>query len=128
MLAPRVTLLCHDASTKKHIGYTKIGKIVIGDNVFVGANSVILPGVRVGDNVVIGANSTISKDIPAGSVVVGSPAKEICSLDDYLRRMNALKENALIYDEKYTVRGNITTEMKKEMCKALESNRIAFVE
>ena len=42
-LAPRVHILCHDASTKAFLNYTKIGRVNIGNNVFVGAESVILP-------------------------------------------------------------------------------------
>lgn len=47
-IAPRVHILAHDASTKKRLGYTRIGLVGIGDNVFVGADSVILPGVQLG--------------------------------------------------------------------------------
>lgn len=72
-LAPRVHILCHDASTKQFLGYTKIGKVVIGNNVFIGANTVILPNVKIGDNVIVGANSTITHDIPDNSLVVGTP-------------------------------------------------------
>ena len=57
-LAPRVHVLCHDASTKQFLGYTKIGCVTIGNDVFIGAESVILPGVSIGNRVVIGANST----------------------------------------------------------------------
>ena len=42
----------HDASTKKILGYSKVGRVVIGDNVFVGTRAIILPGVRIGNNVV----------------------------------------------------------------------------
>ena len=49
-----VYLIAHDASTKKHIGYTKIGQIHIGNNVFIGANATVLPNVTIGDNSVIG--------------------------------------------------------------------------
>lgn len=42
-MAPRVHVLCHDASTKQFIGYTKIGGVKVGNNVFVGADTVILP-------------------------------------------------------------------------------------
>ena len=52
-LAPRVHILAHDASTKRELGYTIIGKVKIGDNVFIGAGSVILPNVKIGNNVVI---------------------------------------------------------------------------
>lgn len=51
--------------------------IEIGDNVWIGMNSVVLPGVKIGDNTIIGANSTVTKDIPSNSVAVGSPCKVI---------------------------------------------------
>ena len=85
-LAPRVHILCHDASTKLFLGYTKIGRVTIGDNVFIGAGTIILPGVTIGSNVVIGANSTVTHDIPENSVAVGSPARVIKSLDNYLAK------------------------------------------
>ena len=49
--------------------------ITIGNNVWIGANSVILPGVTIGDNSVIGAGSVVTKDIPANVVAVGNPCK-----------------------------------------------------
>jgi acetyltransferase-like isoleucine patch superfamily enzyme len=59
------------------------GNIKIGDNIFVGARSTILPNVVLGDNVVIAANSVITKDIESNSVVAGIPAKKIMTLDEY---------------------------------------------
>ena len=85
-MAPRVHILCHDASTKVHLNYTKIGKVKIGDNVFIGAESVIMPNVIIGDNVIIGANSTVTRDIPTNVVVTGTPARVICTLEEYLSK------------------------------------------
>lgn len=51
--------------------------VFIGNNVWIGSNVIILPGVRIGDNCVIGAGSIVTKDIPANKVVVGNPAKII---------------------------------------------------
>ena len=79
----RVTLMAHDASTKKSLGYTKIGRISVGDNVFVGANTTILPNVSIGNNVVIGANSLVTKSIPDNCVVAGNPARVLCSLEEF---------------------------------------------
>ena len=53
------------------------GKVRIGDNVWIGGNVVICPGVTIGDNVVIGAGSVVTKDIPAWSVAAGNPCKVI---------------------------------------------------
>ena len=51
--------------------------VKIGDRCWIGANSIILPGVTIGNNVVIGAGSVVTKDIPDNVVAVGSPAKII---------------------------------------------------
>ena len=51
--------------------------VIIGDNVEIGSNTVILPGVTIGDNSTIGANSLVNKDIPSNSVAVGSPVMVI---------------------------------------------------
>ena len=51
--------------------------VVIGDNVLVGANAVVLEGVQVGDNAVVAAGAIVTEDVPPGAVVAGSPAKII---------------------------------------------------
>lgn len=53
------------------------GKVVIGDNVFIGANSLIVKECTIGNNVVIAAGSVITKDIPDNWIVGGAPAKKI---------------------------------------------------
>ena len=51
--------------------------VTIGHNVWIGGNSVILPGVHIGDNTVIGAGSVVTKDIPAWCVAAGNPCRVI---------------------------------------------------
>lgn len=113
-LAPRVHILAHDASTKTHLGYTKIGRVTIGNRVFIGAESVILPGVTIGDDVIIGANSTVTHDIPAGSVAVGSPARVICTIEEYLNKERERMKTAPVYGEEYTMRGNVTEDLRQK--------------
>jgi acetyltransferase-like isoleucine patch superfamily enzyme len=62
------------------------GAITIGDNVFIGYNAILLPGVNVGSNVIIGANSVVTRDVPDNSVVGGVPAKIIGTTLGYLER------------------------------------------
>lgn len=76
------------------------GKVTIGDNVFIGMNSIILKDVTIGDNVIIGAGSIVTKDVPPNSVVAGNPAKVISTLDKYYQKRIAAqkKEAALLYN------------------------------
>lgn len=124
--APRCHVLAHDASLCYHLGYARIGTVEIGNNVFVGADSVILPNVKIGDNVIIGAHSTVCRDIPSGVVAVGSPAKVICSTEEYLERNRKLMEIRPVYGEEYTLRGNITLEKKVKQYEELK-NGFGFV-
>lgn len=126
-MAPRVHILCHDASTKQFLGYTKIGRVNIGDNVFVGAESVILPGVTIGKNVIVGANSTVTHDIPDNSVVAGSPAKIICTLEEYLRKERKRMENSPCYDEEYTLRKNVSLEKRLKQKQELK-DKIGYID
>lgn len=128
-LAPRVHILAHDASTKSALGYTRIGIVNIGDNVFIGASSTILPGVTIGNNVVIGAGSVVNRDIPENSVAVGNPAKIVSSYDEYINRKKTEMMQVPVFDEKYTLRNkNFTKEMKNEMKKAVLKNGVGYVE
>ena len=127
-LGPRVHILAHDASTKTHLGYTKIGRVTIGNRVFIGAESVILPGVTIGDDVIIGANSTVTHDVPAGTVAVGSPARVICTIEEYLNKERERMKTAPVYGEEYTMRGNITELQKQEQKEALADGKIGYVD
>ncbi len=60
-----------------------VAPIKVGDNVFLGLGSIIMPGVTIGDNVVIGAGAVVTKDIPSNCVAVGVPAKPIKSIQEY---------------------------------------------
>ncbi|OOQ92697.1 capsule biosynthesis protein CapG [Bacillus cereus] len=62
------------------------GKIKVGNNVHIGINTVIMPGVTIGDNVVIGVGAVVTKDIPSNSIAAGVPARIIKSIDDYYEK------------------------------------------
>ena len=53
------------------------GDTVIGNDVWIGQNAVILPGVKIGDGAIIGLNSVVTKDVPPYTIVAGNPAREI---------------------------------------------------
>lgn len=93
-------ILAHDASTKKFIGYSKIGFVRIGNNVFIGNGAIILPDTTIGDNVIIGAGAIIASNVPSNSVMIGNPARRLCSCDEYIQRnLNRLKsDDAFVSD------------------------------
>ncbi|MGG0185171.1 acyltransferase [Bacillus rhizoplanae] len=92
------TILAHDASTKFYFGKSKIGKVKIGDRVFIGYNSLILCNVRIGSDVIVAAGSIVTKDIPDNSVVAGNPAKIIGKTSDYLEKHREFMKVKPIYD------------------------------
>lgn len=125
-LAPHVSILAHDASTIRDLGYAKIGLVNIGNKNFIGAGAIILPNVEIGDNCIIGAGSVVTKDVPKNSVYAGNPAKLICSTGDYINKNKRLMETSFVYDESWTIRGKITNEQKEKMKNDLKSG-IGFV-
>jgi len=99
-----VKLLTHDGATwlmndEKGRRY-RFQKIEIGNNVFVGVNSIVMPGVKIEDNVIVAAGSVITKSVPSGVVVAGVPAKIIGSYDEIKDKM--LKEYVSDQDMDYT--------------------------
>lgn len=98
-----VVLITHDGGTwafRDNSDFSKVikyGRINIGSYTFIGARSIIMPGVTIGERCVIGAGSIVTKDIPDGSVACGSPAKVITTTDDYAKKC---KECMRPYNEK----------------------------
>jgi acetyltransferase-like isoleucine patch superfamily enzyme/O-antigen/teichoic acid export membrane protein len=86
-IAEGVQFFTHDSGVwvfRKEFPHIDVmGPITIGNNVQVGVDAAIMPGVTVGDNVVIGARSMVTRDVPSNSVVVGSPAHVIMSIEEY---------------------------------------------
>ena len=66
----------------RNSGYEYGISVTIGDNVWIGGNAVIMPGVTIGDNVVIGAGSVVTKDIPANVIAAGNPCRVIREITD----------------------------------------------
>ena len=88
-IANGCSFITHDGAVwtlrdkEKFKNVDKFGKITIGNNVFIGTRSTIMPGVTIGDNCIIGACSLVTKSVPSGEVWAGVPAKKICTLDEY---------------------------------------------
>jgi acetyltransferase-like isoleucine patch superfamily enzyme len=73
-------ILSHDAAAARMNKTKGEGTTIIEDNVFIGVNSVVLPGVTIGLSSIIGAGSVVTTDTPPKSVAVGNPAKVIKTL------------------------------------------------
>lgn len=74
-MGPGVGLISANHSEEDYDRHIHGEPIVIGDNVWIGMNAVILPGVRIGDNVIIGANSVVNRDLPSNVVAAGNPCR-----------------------------------------------------
>lgn len=95
-LSRDVILLTHDYSIRnainafeenpENVKYKFLKPIAIGDNVFVGARAVILPGTEIGDDVIIGAGSVVKGKVPPKTVWGGAPARQLCTLEEYYKR------------------------------------------
>ncbi|MBE7018936.1 MAG: acyltransferase [Ruminococcaceae bacterium] len=86
-----VVFVCHDGGTlvfRHLVPDLEITKpITVGDNVFIGTRSIIMPGVHIGNNVIIAAGSVVSKDLPDNGVYGGVPAKFIKPMDEYFEKI-----------------------------------------
>lgn len=83
---PEVMVLAHDASTKTHLDYTRIARVRIGARAFIGARTIVMPGVTIGEDAIIGAGSVVTRDVGAGMVAAGSPARELMTTAEYIER------------------------------------------
>lgn len=116
------TLLAHDASTKKFLGYSKVGRIDIGNDVFIGKGAIILPNTKIGNRVIVGAGCVVAKNIPDNSVVVGNPCKILCSFDEYIEKNRKMIETNPVYEKSFSEK---TKEEKERMWRELDG-RVGF--
>lgn len=63
------------------------GKIVIGDYVYIGTNSLVMPGVTLGDHTLVAAGSVVTKSYQGGVVLAGNPARVVCTIKEYYEKM-----------------------------------------
>lgn len=123
----RVTLMAHDASTKKLTGYTRLGRIKIGDHVFLGANATVLPGVTIGNGAVIGAGSVVTHDVPAGAVAVGVPARVIGTTQELKKRAETEMAQNGAFGASYRMGAGLTAEKQEELLRATDG-KIAYID
>lgn len=73
--------------------------ILVGDNVFIGMNSIILPGTVIGNNVVIGAGSVVRGNIPSNTIVTGNPAQVVGDIKEYAEKTKNRTDKDVIIDK-----------------------------
>jgi maltose O-acetyltransferase len=88
VFGPSVTVLAHDASSKIHIGHTRVGLVHIHENCFIGARSIILPGCTIGENSIVAAGSVVTSNIPENELWGGIPARKLMTLEEYRGKMD----------------------------------------
>jgi len=74
-LSPFVAVITHDSSLAHHTGQTRLGRVVVGNRVYVGVGAILLPGTTIGDDSVVGAGAVVHGEIPPGSLVTGNPSE-----------------------------------------------------
>lgn len=79
-IGPNVAIVSANHSLSDYTRYVPASPIEIGDDVWIGANSVILPGAKIGAGTVVGAGSVVVGDLPAGCVAVGNPCRPVKSI------------------------------------------------
>ncbi len=116
-----VKFITHDGGlwVLRNMGYglnlDKVGPIIVGNNVFIGVDTIILGNVKIGNNVIVGCKSVVTKDIPDNCIVAGVPAKIICSIDEfYEKNKNKLfNTKKMSFEEKKNFYLNEFSELKK---------------
>lgn len=116
-----VKLITHDGSTwlvrdQDNSRHQRYAPIIIGSDVFIGVNTIVMPGVNIGSKVVIGAGSVVTKDIPDNSIAVGNPARVISSFDqlDIKIRQTCVNDKEL----------SSITDYKQRVYKAIELSHL----
>ena len=116
------TILAHDGSTKKFLGYSKVAPVNIGNNVFIGYGSIVLPGVTIGNNVIIGAGTVVSKDVPDNVVVVqgkDTTYRVLYTFDEYIENQRKALERLPVSNTLFSQRSEDQwKDWKQELLKA----------
>ena len=108
-ISHEVDFITHDGGMRvaraQYPGAYLYGRICVGDDCFLGAHCVLLPGTKIGARSVIGSGSIVSGEIPSGVVAVGAPARPVKTIDEYIHA----KKDAWIDT------GGLSPEGKKEL-------------
>lgn len=111
-------ILAHEGQFDEFLDAGRIGRVTIHPHSHIGTRTVILPGVEIGPRTIVGANSLVTRSLPPNTVCAGSPARVLCSLDEYLdRHRQRIAERPSFAYDKYDI-NVLTPERKAEMLAA----------
>lgn len=119
-ISSNVHVLVHDASPRRHIGYSVVAPVRIGRRAYIGAGVIILPGVTIGADAIVGAGAVVSRDVPPGAIAVGCPARVVGTTEDLVARHRALLDERPCYPkEGYTAATDPTDATRRQMQREL---------
>lgn len=124
VIGHKALLLCHDRSSLSRISAMWIAPIYVGERAFIGADSVLLPGVRIGKDALVAAGAVVTKDVEPGVIVAGVPARPIGRIENLdRRRLEELKKRRsfdarIVFSNSARVRDSI----HKEQMEAAEKD------
>jgi maltose O-acetyltransferase len=117
-------ILSHDAQMDEFLDAGLVARVIIHESCHFGSRTVILPGVEVGPRTIVGANSVVAKSLPPDTVCAGTPAKVICTLDEYLARHQASMAARRAFPWRTYNSMDLTSERRNELMQALANGPI----
>jgi maltose O-acetyltransferase len=126
-LGPYVAVITHDTSLHQYTGATRLGRVDIGDRVYVGVGAIVLPGTTIGADSVIGAGAVVHGDVPAGSLVLGNPGKASPIKPVAAWYQASVKRSPNWPGEGWNVETGITEDRKREQRDALADGAAGYV-
>jgi maltose O-acetyltransferase len=122
-----VRMLTHDDRMRIQTGFTRIAPVEIGDRVFVGVGSTIVPGTRIGADSIVAAGSVVSGEVPPGSLVAGHPGRVVAPVTRLHAWQRRARANAPVWQmEGWTQGRGITDERKATQREALANVREGY--
>ncbi|HYV96153.1 MAG TPA: DapH/DapD/GlmU-related protein [Gemmatimonadaceae bacterium] len=96
-ISSQVRIMAHDATSFRELGVTRIGRVRILRESFIGERSIILPGVTIGPRAMIAAGSLVTHDIGPGQMAAGNPARVYGKFEDYLQRVRTTVADSALF-------------------------------
>jgi acetyltransferase-like isoleucine patch superfamily enzyme len=124
IIATGTRILAHDAAGTRRTGMTWVAPVRVCKRAFVGADSILLPGVTIGEDAVVAAGSVVARDVPAQTVVAGVPARRIGTIAEFDRKRIASKRP--VFDRRLYNKWPIPPERLTELDKAASGGGYFF--